>query len=47
MHLVIDNMSDLAEIYRVDDLIVSVIFIPIEILGLAAVAYLDVSSVSR
>ena len=39
MHLIVDNMSDLAEIYRVDDLIVSVLFVAIEILGLTTVAY--------
>lgn len=37
MHLVVDNVSDLAEIHGVDDLIVSVLLVPIEIFGLATV----------
>jgi hypothetical protein len=39
VHLVVDNMSDIAEIDRVDDLVVPVLLVAIEILGLAAVAY--------
>lgn len=39
VHLVIDNMSDLAEINWVDDLVISVFFISIKILSLTAVTY--------
>jgi hypothetical protein len=39
VHLVIDNVSDLAEIHRIDDLIVPVLLIPVEIFGLAPVPY--------
>jgi hypothetical protein len=37
VHLVIDNMSNLAEINWVDDLVITVLFISIEILSLTAV----------
>lgn len=39
MHFVIDNVSDLAEIDGIDDLIVAVLFVVIEILSLTAVAW--------
>jgi hypothetical protein len=38
VHLIIDNMSDLAEIDGVDDLVVSVFFISVKILGLTTMA---------
>lgn len=37
VHLVIDNVSDLAEIDRIDDLVVPVLLVPVEIFGLATV----------
>jgi hypothetical protein len=37
MHLIVGNVTDLAEIYRVDDFIVAIRFITIQILCLSAV----------
>jgi hypothetical protein len=37
MHLIIDNMSDLSEIDRVDDLVITILLISIEIFGLTTV----------
>jgi hypothetical protein len=39
VHLIIDNMADLAEIDRVDDLVVSVLFVAVEILSLTTVPF--------
>jgi hypothetical protein len=38
VHLVVDNVAGGAEINWVDDLVVTVIFIAVEIFGLAAVS---------
>lgn len=39
MHLVVNNVTCLAEINRVDDFVVAVFFVTVEILSLATVAY--------
>jgi hypothetical protein len=41
VHLVVDDMPDLAEIYRVDDFVVTVLFVPIKIFGLPTMAYVE------
>ena len=39
MHLVVGNMANLSEVNWVDDLVKSIFFVSVEVLGLAAVAY--------
>ena len=39
MHLVVDDMTCGSEIDRVDDFIITILFIAIEIFGLATVTY--------
>lgn len=39
MHLVVNNVTCLAEINRVDDFVVAVFFVTVEILSLATVTY--------
>lgn len=38
VHIIIDNVAYCPEIYRVDDFIVTIIFIPVQVLGLATMA---------
>jgi len=38
VHFVVDNVTGGAEVDRVDDLVVAVVFVAVEVLGLAAVA---------
>jgi hypothetical protein len=38
MHLVIDNVTDLSEIDRVDDFIIPILFVAIKIFGLTSMA---------
>jgi hypothetical protein len=38
VHLIIDNVSSLPEVHGVDNLIVSILFITVKILGLTTVA---------
>jgi hypothetical protein len=38
VHLVVDNVTDLSEIDRVDDFIIPILFIAIKIFGLTSMA---------
>jgi hypothetical protein len=47
VHLVIDDMPDLAEIHGIDDLVVPILFVPIEIFRLTAMPCVESAMLKR